>query len=94
MKTVLTCVVWDDAHGNQSMFNEHDVEHKAYRFTSIGFLVRSDDVGISLAREIGEDGAFRDHEFIPRVLVVSEWELGPLRKPRVRRQSQVPEVQT
>ena len=86
MSKSLTCVVWDDAHGDTVMFDEKDVEHKAYRFTSIGFLVRSDSVGVSLAREFGEDGKFRDHEFIPRAMIVDEWSLGSLKKPRKRRE--------
>ena len=94
MKTVLACVIWDDAHGDQSMFDEISMDHKPYRFTSVGFLIRSDVVGVSLAREIGEDGKFRDHEFIPRAMVVEEWVIGPLKKPRVRRPSRAPEVQT
>ena len=93
-KPPIACVVWDDAHGNQSMFTDADVEHRPYRFSSVGFLVRSDEIGISLAREVGEDGAFRDHEFIPRIMVIDEWVIGPLKKPRARRQSPVPAVQT
>jgi hypothetical protein len=64
------------------MFDSKDVDHKPYRFTSVGFLVRSDEIGISLAGEIGEDGRYRDHTFIPRVMVVDEWVIGPLTKPR------------
>lgn len=78
----LICVIWDDAHGDSVMFDEQDVCHKPYRFTSVGFLVRSDEVGISIAGEIGEDGRFRDHAFIPRAMVVTEWLIGPLRQPR------------
>ena len=67
----IALVVWDDAHGNDAMFNDTDVDHKPYRFTSVGFLIRNDDIGISLAREFTEDGVCRDHQFIPRVLIVS-----------------------
>lgn len=69
------------------MFAAHEVEHRPYRFTSIGFLVRSDDTGVSLARDVGEDGLFRDHEFVPRAMVVQEWTIGPLRKPRKPRKT-------
>lgn len=87
MALSLACVVWNDAHGDSTMFDEHDVDHKPYRFTSVGFLVRSDDVGVSLAGEVGEDGRFRDHVFIPRAMVVQEWTIGPLRKPRKPRKT-------
>ena len=84
-KSVLHVVIWDDAHGDTVMFDEKDVEHKPYRFTSVGLLIRSDAVGVSLARERGEDGKFRDHEFIPRLMIVDEWTIGELKKPRKRR---------
>ena len=85
MKPILAVCVWDDAHGSSVMFDNNDVEHKPYRFSSIGFLVRSDSVGVSLAGEIGEDGRFRDHVFIPRAMVVEEWVIGPLKRPRLKR---------
>lgn len=87
MKPQLACVLWNDAHSDSSMFSEQDMEHKPYRFTTVGFLVRSDDVGISLAQEIGEDGRYRDHTFIPRLMVQREWIIGPLRTPRKPRQT-------
>ncbi len=81
----IACVVWDDAHSTSVLFEPHEAEHKPYRFTSLGFLIRSDAVGVSLAGEIGEDGRFRDHTFIPRAMVREEWIIGPLRRPRRRR---------
>ncbi len=83
---ILACVVWDDAHGDSVMFDRNDVDHKPYRFTDVGFLVRTDEVGVSLAGEIGEDGRFRDHVFIPRAMVIEEYSLGELKKPRKRKQ--------
>ena len=82
MKPILACVIWNDAHGNSAMFDIIDVDHKPYRFTSVGFLVRTDEVGVSLAGEIGEDGKFRDHVFVPRQMIIKEWVIGPLRTPR------------
>lgn len=81
-KPSLAAVTWMDAHGSSEMFDEKDVDHKPYQFTSVGFLVRTDAIGVSLAGEIGEDGKFRDHVFIPRLMVVKEWLIGPLRHPR------------
>lgn len=82
MKPKLACVIWDDAHGSDGTLAEHEIEHKAYQFTAVGFLVKSDDVGVSLAFEMGEDNRFRDVSFIPRKMVIEEWVIGPLRKPR------------
>lgn len=77
-------VEWDDAHGGTREFVETEMEHKAYRFITGGILIRSDEVGVSLARELGEDGRYRDHAFIPRQMVVREWTIGPLTK-RIRK---------
>lgn len=71
----LHIVVWDDAHGDTVSFTSEEVKHQPYRYTSVGFLVRTDEVGVSLAREIGADGVWRDHEFIPRIMVVDEFEI-------------------
>ena len=79
---VLACVEWADAHGSDGTLAEHEIEHKPYIFTAVGYLVKSDVVGVSLAFERGEDGKFRDVSFIPRAMVLNEYALGPLRKPR------------
>lgn len=86
----LYVVVWDDAHGDSSMFDHTNLEHKPYRFTSVGILVKSDAAGVSLAREEGEDGRWRDHEFIPRAMIVDEWSQGIVRKKRKRKQKEEP----
>ena len=83
-KNVLACVIWNDAHGSDGTLAEHEIEHKPYRFTAVGFLVKSDSEGVSLAFERGEDGRWRDVSFIPRLMVIEEWIIGPLRKPRKR----------
>ena len=65
-------VIWDDAHGDTAMFTAAEMDHKPYRFNTIGYLVKTDDIGVSLAHDVGEDGHFRDHVFIPRAMIVSE----------------------
>lgn len=72
MTRPIIVVEWDDAHGNSDMFNDVEVDHKPYRFTTVGYLVKSDTVGISIAREFTVDGVLRDHHFIPRQMVVTE----------------------
>lgn len=69
------------------MFTEVDMEHKPYVFVTGGILIRSDEMGVSLAREIGEDGKYRDHAFIPRKMVVREWPIGPVAPRRPRRKA-------
>jgi hypothetical protein len=83
MKRLWVAVEWEDAHGDASMFTEVDMEHKPYVFITGGLLIRSDEMGVSLARELGEDGKYRDHAFIPRKMVLREWTVGPfVKKPR------------
>jgi hypothetical protein len=87
-------VIWADAHGDTVMFDEKDVDHKPYTFTSIGLLIRTDDVGVSLAREQGEDGRYRDHEFIPRAMVIDEWSDGLLKKPKKKLMKTKPAIES
>lgn len=87
----LTAVVWDDAHGSDGTLAVHEVDHCPYRFTSVGILLKSDEVGVSIAAELGQDGKFRDITFIPRAMIVEEYSLGNLRK-RGRRGSNVSAV--
>ena len=67
----ITLVHWDDAHGNTDTFNDIDLDHKPWRFTTIGFLIKDDAKGISLAMDVTEDGVYRDHRFIPRQMIAS-----------------------
>lgn len=81
-KPILAVVVWNDAHGDSVMFDTNSMDHKPYQFTIPGLLLQSDETGVSLAQEIGDDGRYRGHTFIPRAMIVQEWIIGPLRKPR------------
>lgn len=74
--------VWEDAHGSDGTISAHEVDHKPYIFTTVGFLVRSDNVGVSIASEQGEDGKFRDITFIPRKMILKEFPISPKRKPK------------
>lgn len=72
-------VRWNDAHGSDGTIFAYEVDHKPYIFTTLGYLVRSDEIGISLASEVGQDGKFRDVTFIPREMVIKET-ISPKRK--------------
>ena len=73
-------VTWNDAHGSDGTISAHEVDHKPYVYTSVGYQVRSDAIGVSIAAERSEDGKFRDITFIPRELIVKEFPISP--KPR------------
>lgn len=65
-------VTWADAHGSDGTISDYEVDHKPYIYTTLGYFVRSDDVGVSVAHEVGEDGRFRQVTFIPRKMVLKE----------------------
>lgn len=80
----LYAAAWNDAHGSDGTLHAHEVDHKPYMYTTVGFLIKSDEVGVSIAFERGEDGRYRGITFIPRAIVVEEYSLGPLKRPRKR----------
>lgn len=76
---------WADAHGSDGTLAAHEIDHKPYVYTTVGFLVKTDIIGVSIASELGEDGKYRDITFIPRAIVLDGFSLGPLKKPRKKR---------
>lgn len=79
----LVAVTWNDAHGNAlGEFAAHEIPHAPYVWTTIGFLLRRDDQGVSLASELGAEGNYRGVNFIPQGMILSVKEL---LKPRVKR---------
>ena len=78
----LYAVTWADAHGSDGTLQAHEVDHKPYVYTTVGFLVKTDEVGVSVAFEKTEDGKYRDISFVPRAIVLEEWSLGKLKKPK------------
>lgn len=78
---------WEDAHGSDGTIFDHEVDHRPYVFTTVGILIRSDEVGVSLASEVGQDGKYRDVTFIPRKMVVEEYIIGPLKPRRPKKQT-------
>ena len=74
---------WADAHGSDGTLQVHEIDHKPYVYTTVGFLLKTDSVGVSIAFERGEDGKYRDITFIPRAIVLDEFSLGDLKRRRV-----------
>src|SRR3990167_1026656 len=77
---------WADAHGSDGTLQAHEIDHKPYVYTTVGFLVKTDEIGVSIAFEQGEDGKYRDVTFVPREIVLEEYSLGTLNKCRTREQ--------
>lgn len=89
MTTPIIGVTWEDAHGSDGTISAHEVDHKPYVYTSVGYLIRSDEIGVSVAHEQGEDGKFRQITFVPRKMVVREVTISP----RVRKKKRTEEGQ-
>lgn len=87
----ITIVRWEDAHGSDGTISAHEVDHKPYVFSTVGYLVRSDEIGVSVASEQGEDGKFRDVTFIPRKMVLSEQPVTGLSKRRKKVIAKLPQ---
>jgi hypothetical protein len=83
--TELYAVRWGDAHGSDGTLMAHEVDHKPYIYTTVGFLVKTDEVGTSIAFERTEDGKYRETSFIPRAIILEEFSLGQLKKPKKKK---------
>lgn len=88
-KHSIAIVVWDDAHGSSTRdVTEKELPHAPVTMTTIGWLLREDDKGISIACErFAEDGVdyYRGHTFVPHAMVKSctKFNLSPARRKKV-----------
>ena len=80
--TKRVAVIWADAwySSEESSLEEH--KHEPWYYCAEGYLMKSNDEGVSLAQEIGQDGQFRGRSFILRSLILQEWEIPPLKIPK------------
>jgi len=80
----LVIVHWLDAWTNELGVTVEDVgaTHKPMPVQTIGWLLKEDETGISLANEYFDDGSYRGRTFIPRSLVVKVTPYVPPRTPR------------
>lgn len=64
-------VEWEDAwtEGGQYYTFESIADEESCICQSVGFLIRNDEVGITIAREGARDGRFRGVQHIPRSMV-------------------------
>lgn len=64
----LVVVLWEDAWCSETAVTPDHLVHKPERITTIGWLLRDDEVGVQLANE-HYDGTYRGRTFIPRAMV-------------------------
>lgn len=70
----MVLVVWDDAHCTTDMGDQQslDEEHSPKLTYSIGFQIRKDRNGVTIAQDCYEKGKeYRVYSFIPKGMVVS-----------------------
>ena len=93
-------VVWNDAWVRADepvTLADVAASHKPMVIHTLGYLLREDEVGVSLANEFyDEDGTFRGRTFIYRPMLISVKPYRPPRKPRkpYRQPLSVPERPT
>jgi hypothetical protein len=88
-------VVWDDAWADATDSvgeRDHDSKHKATVMETRGWLVRDDELGVSIFNERcldDGDGSYRSRTFIPRAMIksVTHWKLV---KPRKLKPKEIP----
>jgi hypothetical protein len=87
MTKALVVVKWSDAHGNTlSAFSEHEIPHAAVEVQSVGWLLRDDEKGVSIAAEYCGDATWRGVSFVPRGMILDV-------KPVVRTRTRKPKAQ-
>lgn len=84
----LVIVTWNDAHGDSgSAFSEHEIPHAPIVIDSVGWLLREDDAGVTVAAEFCHDGTWRGVTFVPRGMIQA---VRPATRARTRRKSPAP----
>lgn len=69
----LVIVTWNDANGTATKVYE-DKDHAPVVISTVGWLLKKDDAGISIACERYQDDekmAYRGHTFIPAGMVLT-----------------------
>jgi hypothetical protein len=97
MSKSFSIVRWNDAHATLDQLDDNDIKrgHRPHIIETYGYIVQSDEVGVSIAGEWlppadgDEYEAYRAVTFVPRGMVVTE---GPIqgRKPRKAKLAPLP----
>jgi hypothetical protein len=80
----LVRVVWNDAHGSAAnvVYDIDEIPHGPIECTSYGILLKSDELGVSIASEqVGVD-TYRGYSFMPAGMLVKVEQVKKPRKPR------------
>lgn len=95
VKKEVVIVGWDDAHGSAHReVTEDDMPHRPIRMYTVGWLLKRDDTGVSIANEHATDAdstCYRGHTFIPAGMIRS-FDIYTLVAPRRSRNAKKPVV--
>lgn len=82
--TKLVILTWKDAHaGGHEQYDLSSVPHSPLIIQTIGWLLKDDMEGVSIASEMLEGGAYRSYTFVPRGMVVN---VSPVIKTRKKKE--------
>lgn len=82
----LVKVIWLDAHASSTTaYAEHEIPHSAIEIQTVGWLLRQDDAGISVANEYCADATYRGYTFVPTALIKSVEDVVKPAKKRTKR---------
>lgn len=87
MELELAICVWKDAHTSADpgeQFLPDDIPHAPFVVRTVGWVMKEDEVGVTLASESLDNGHYRARTFIPRGMVITLDHL-PTRKTRKRK---------
>lgn len=98
MDPVLVQLVWNDAWADlheQVSVGDVGEKHKATLMETVGWLLRNDEVGVSLFNERcldQGDGTYRGRTFVLKAMIVSVTPIVKPRKPRRAKTNNAPNV--
>lgn len=85
-KPAIVALRWMDAHGTATtVYEPHELPHRALEITTYGLLLRDDAEGVSIACEDCGGGTYRGVTFVPRALVLDCKPVKPARRKRDNR---------
>ncbi len=83
----LVKAVWMDAHcASTNAYALHEIPHDSLDIITIGWLLKQDDIGVSIANEYCADATYRGYTFIPAGMLKSIEDLVKPKKPRKPKQ--------
>ena len=92
----LVILTWLDAHTDTSEFSltELDEKHKAWQIETVGWLLRDNQEGVSLANEKTSPETYRGFTFVPKGMVLSVKPYKSPRKPRIAKPKSVKPIES